>query len=204
MRLGVLGDGQGLVGRFVVDGEAAAEVEPFDLVAALCQAVDQLDHFGDGVDVGLDLIDRRADVHMHAGDAQVFEIAVLLEDALGAFDIDAELGFLFAGGGFGVRARIDIGIDAQRADGFLADLAGDAIDVFDLGFGFEIERGDADVDAVGDFLIGLADAGVDDLLRIAAGLKRAEEFAAAGDVKAASFVARGNCRMLMLPQLLME
>ena len=68
--------------------------------------------------------------------------------------------------------------------------AGDAIDVFDLGFGFEIERRDADVDRVGDFLVGLADAGVDDLLRIAAGLEGAEEFAAAGDVKAASLFAK--------------
>ncbi len=69
---------------------------------------------------------------------------------------------------------------------FLSMEAGDAVDVFDLGFGFEVERGDAGVDAVGDFLIGFADAGVDDFFGIAAGLEGAIELAAAGDVEAAA------------------
>ena len=61
--------------------------------------------------------------------------------------------------------------------------AGDGVDVLDLRLGFEIERGDAGVDGVGDLGVSLAHAGVDDLLRVAAGLQRAEQLAAAGHIK---------------------
>ena len=97
----------------------------------------------------------------------MFQIAVLLEDALGAFDVHAEFVALAAGRGFGVRFGVHVGIDADGADGLLAERTGNAIDVLDLRFGFEIKCRDAGVDAVGDFLIGFADAGVDDFFRLA-------------------------------------
>ena len=109
------------------------------------------------------------------------------KDALGAFDVDAELRFLFARGGLCVGARVDVGVDADRADRLLAELAGNPIDVFEFFFALDVERGDACLDAHLDLFIGLADAGEDDLFRVATGLQRAEQFAGAGDVEAASF-----------------
>src|SRR5205823_334062 len=117
------------------------------------------------------------DVNVQPGDAKIFQIPILLEDALSALDIDAELRLLLAGCRLDVRAWIDVRIDAQRANGSLADLAGDAIDVLDLGFGLEIERGDAVVQRCFDFVVSLADTGENDLRRITAGLDCAVEFA---------------------------
>ena len=117
--------------------------------------------------------------------AKVLQRAEPGEERLGPFDIHAELGFLLTGAGELVRVRIDVGIDAKRPDGLLAHLAGDAVDVLSLFFGFDVERGDAGLQGVADFLIRLADAGVDDLAGLAAGLQGAIEFAAAGDIKPA-------------------
>src|SRR5205814_3604819 len=117
------------------------------------------------IDVRLDLQHRRTDVNVHPADAQVLEVSIRLEHALGPLDVDAVLGFLLPGRRLHVRLGIDFGVDADRADRLLPDRAGDAIDVLDLLFALEVERGNARVDAVGDFLIGLPDAGVDHLLR---------------------------------------
>jgi hypothetical protein len=85
-----------------------------------------------------------------------------------------------------VGLRIDIGIDTNGPHRLAANLPGDAIDVFNLGFAFQIKRRDVGFEGFPDLGIGFADAGVDDLRRIAAGLQRAEQFAAAGDVEAAT------------------
>ena len=82
------------------------------------------------------------------------------------------------------------GLTRKRADGRLADGGGDAIDVLDLRLALQIECGNADVDRVDDLLIGFSDAGVDDLFRIATRLHGAEQFAAAGHIKSATFVGK--------------
>ena len=45
---------------------------------------------------------------------------------------------------------------------------GNAVDVFDLGFGLNVKGGDAGVDGHADLVVGLTDAGVDYLFRVAA------------------------------------
>ena len=127
---------------------------------------------------------------MHAAHTQIFEITILLKDALGPLDIDAELGFLFSGGGLRMGPRIDIRVDTQCTDRLFAKFAGDAIDVFNFSFRFKVKSCDADVDRIRDFLVALADAGVDDLFRISPRLHRAEKLTAAGDIKAAAFFAQ--------------
>jgi len=123
-------------------------------------------------------------VQVQPANPKVLQPLVLLEDALGTLDVHAELVFLLAGRRLRVRlvTGIDVGVDAQRADGGLAHLAGDAVDVLDLRLGLDVKRGDARVDRHADLVVGLADAGVDDLLRVAPRLERAEQLAAGGHV----------------------
>ena len=63
-RLGVLGDGQRLIRLLVIDAIPAAQVEPFDLVAAGGEPLDQLIRLGHRLDVRPDLVDGRADVQV--------------------------------------------------------------------------------------------------------------------------------------------
>ena len=155
---------------------------------ALVETIDQGRHLLDGIDIGLNFIDRRSDVNMDAGNPQIFQRPILLEDALGPLNVNAELCLLRARRGVAVRFRIHIRIDPQRPHRGLARQCGHPVNVLDLCFALDIERRDSRVQCLADFVIGFSDAGVNDFRRIAAGLKCAEEFSAAGDVKAASFL----------------
>ena len=91
-------------GLLVVHAEPAADVEPLDLVArARSAGRSARSSSSPRRRTAAIVVDRRADVDVNAADAEVLQAAVLLEDALGALDVDAELGFLLAGGRLGVR-----------------------------------------------------------------------------------------------------
>ena len=103
------------------------------------------------IDIGLNFIHRRTDVNVNAGDAQILQIAVLLENALGPFDVDAELVSFFPVVVLTWVLGSTSGLMRMAPTAVLPDRAGDAIDVFDLRFGFEIERGDAGVERIARF-----------------------------------------------------
>src|SRR5690606_26665254 len=115
-------------------------------------------------------VNGRADVQVQGRQLQVRVPAVLLEEASGAVDVDAELGFLLARGGFDVGAWVGhIRVDAQGAAHLRAHRFGDVGDVLELRLGLDVEVTDFGFDGLADFVIGLADAGVDDLAHGGAG-----------------------------------
>jgi len=63
-------------------------------------------------------------------------------------------------------------------------LAGQADQVLQFGLGLDVEVGNAGVEGLDDFGVGLAGTGVDDFGRVSAGLGGAVQFAAADDVEA--------------------
>ena len=85
--------------------------------------------------------------------------------------------------------RVDVGVDADRADRLSCRSTPATRSTFSISASdSRLNAAMPALIAVGDLLVGLADAGVDHLLRVAAGLERAEQLAAAGDVKPAALV----------------
>jgi len=75
-------------------------------------------------------------VDVNPADAEILKIPVLLEDALGPLDVDAEFRLFLAGCRLRVRlgAGVDVRVHPDRADRLLADARRDAVNVFDLFF----------------------------------------------------------------------
>ncbi len=73
-------------------------------------------------------------------EADVFGFGSLAVEVGGAFDVDAEFIFLARREGFGVGGAIfEIGIDAEGGVGGFVHFAGDAVEVPELFFGFDVE-----------------------------------------------------------------
>ena len=177
---------------FVKGGEAAAGVEGLDDDAVLGEFVDEGEGLGDGFGVGFGKFDGGADVEVEAMEANVFGFRRLSVEVGGAVDVNAELVFLAGGEGFGVGgAVLQIGVDAECGVGSFMEFAGDAVEVPEFFFGFDVERFNVGVKAFADFVIGFADAGEEDFIGSAAGFEGAEEFAAGGDVDASAFGNEG-------------
>ena len=80
--------------------------------------------------------------------------------------------------------RVDVGIDAQRDRRPFAEFAGDRVQVLEFGGGFDVEAADAGLQGLAHLGAGLADAGEHDLVGTSAGGEHAREFAARDDVEA--------------------
>ncbi len=193
-RLGIGGEGRRLV-ALVKGRKAAADVQRVDDDAVCGEFVDQGARLRDGRDVRLGDLDGRADVQMQRAESGVTGLGGGAVDRRGTLDIDAELRFLFAGEGFGVRAALvcDIRIDAQGAARGHALESGEPVQVPELFLGFDVEPADAargvarpgrhavsgagrnrlGVQGLVDLAVGLPDAGEDDVLRIGPGLQGA-------------------------------
>jgi hypothetical protein len=129
------------------------------------------------------LRDLRADVHLHAADAQVFHLRDGGIHLRHAADADAKLVFVFAGRDVLVRVGLDVGVhpDGDRRD--LAHLARDFVDELQLRLGLDVEAVNPLLQRVADLLPGLADAREGAFRRVAAGLQHAEKLAAGDDVE---------------------
>ncbi len=126
----------------------------------------------------------RADVHVDAGDLQPRQAGGAGVDLARQRQRHAEFVFLFAGGDFGVRFRVHVGVHPQRD--FRAPTARrrDGGDGFELGLGFDVETENPGVQRRLDLSRGLADAGEGDFSRSHAGFQRARQFAAGHHVHA--------------------
>lgn len=194
-----VGEGSG-GGAAVVDAEAAAEVEFFDVDGAGVQVVDEGERGVGGFDVGGWGGDGGAEVDVDAAEVEVGVIAEAFEDGACAGDIDAELVFFFAGGGVLVGFGVDVGVDAEGGGGADAEVGGDAGDALALLFAFGVESADgaagggivageaveewavAAVEGGGDFFFGFADAGEGDAGHGSAAEPGAFEFTTGDDV----------------------
>ena len=112
----------------------------------------------------------------------------IAEDAAGhvenGFDVEAELDALDAGVGLDVRLGRQIGIDAQRHRGRLAQRFGHVGEGVQLVLALDVEEEDVVFQGGAELGVGLADAGEDDAVAAAAGRERAEQLAAAGHIDA--------------------
>lgn len=194
-----VGEGGG-GGAAVVDAEAAAEVEFFDVDVAGVEVVDEGECCVGGFDVRGWGGDGGAEVEVDAAEVEGGVIAEAFEDGACEGDINAELVFLFTGGGVLVRFGVDVGVDAEGGGGADAEVGGDAGDAFALLFAFGVEASDgaagggvevgevveeravAAVERGGDFFFGLADAGEGDAGHGCAAEPGAFEFTAGDDV----------------------
>jgi|GEM_PF-6075133 len=152
--------------------------------AAHGQAIDQRQQAIQCIEEGRQGGQLRADM---AVDADHFEVAQFVGARIHRFGIgdgDAELVFLEAGGDVRMGAGVHVRVDAQRHRGDHAQLGGDQLQTLELVGGFDIEAMHADFQRTTHVVAGLADAGEDDALRLAAGSQHALQFAARDDVEA--------------------
>ena len=113
------------------------------------------------------------------------------EECPGAFDINAELCFFGTGGCKSMRVRINIGIDTECAfTGGIAFL-GDARDVHKFIFALNVKEVDVRIKGSCNFIIALANAGIDDRGRRRTGRTRTEEFATRDNIHARSAFHQG-------------
>ena len=127
---------------------------------------------------------------MHIDCAQFYGriFTELVKNFFGPFDIDAEFGFFDARGCIGMCFGVNVGIDSKGDFRGFAFLLRDADDIFKLGFGFDVEIGNACIEGFDDFLVGFADAGVNDFCGVGPGLDSAVKLAAADDIEAGTGV----------------
>ncbi len=128
--------------------------------------------------------DLRADVAVDAGHLEVRESRREVVGGQRALVRDAELAPAQSRGDVGVRARVDVGIDAQGHRRAPSHRAGDRIEALELRLALHVEAADAGGEGRADLLLALADPGEDDALGPAAGGQHAREFAARDDVEA--------------------
>ena len=90
-----------------------------------------------------------------------------------------------------MRFGVNIRIDAKSGFGIFAICTGEFDEVLKLGFRFDVKITYAGIQRLNNFLIGFADAGVDDFFHVAARLLDPEEFSAADNIKTAAGL--GEC-----------
>ena len=149
------------VGALVVDAKSSADVD--------------IGKVG-GVEVGLQLVDALAQEAewFHVGDLRTqMEVQADEMEMVGlAADVDClgqvgrretEFVFLCAGGDVAMGVCVDAGIDAEGHSGGVARLAGDLVDDLKLWERLAIETVYVFPQGQGDFIVGFAHPGVDDL-----------------------------------------
>ena len=128
--------------------------------------------------------DLAADMHVDAADVHALELRGMRIDGARAADRNAEFVFGFSGRDLGMRARIDIGIDAHRNVDAAPLRCGDVGQAVEFRFGFDIDAENAGIDGEREFAVGLADAGEHDLVGGNSGRERALQFAFGDDIGA--------------------
>ena len=140
----------------------------------------------DGVEIRLDACQLRTDMAVdpdRVDRRQSFGATIQLE---GAFGGNAELAFLQTGGDIGMRAGVDIGIDAQRNGSDATPLPRDVVDSFEFRFRLDIETANAGVERLPDLPGALARTGKNRLARIASRGEHTLKFASRNDIETAA------------------
>src|ERR1041385_3522630 len=91
-------------------------------------------------------------MHLDAANLNTSHLRCALVKAPGQREGNAKLVFMRSGGDVGVRVRIDVGINAQRDRRPEAFIAGNGIDVVELGLALDVKTVNALVEGVLDFV----------------------------------------------------
>ena len=184
----IFGRGGEFLARLVGHTQPAAEIGMGDGAAARAQFSDQRPDLAEG---GLERLERRqlaADMDRHAAHIEAVFFGQPGIDFRRSVERDAELVLALAGRDFLMRARIDIGIDAQGAGGALAVPRGDGSQLVALFLALDVELADARFEPLQQFGMGLADAREDDVLGLHPCGQCAGQFAARHHVGAIAFI----------------
>ena len=155
------------VGRrlaLVGDAEAAAEIEPAQGVPLRAQLPIELGQAPEGLPVGREVGQLRADMNRQAFQRDAGQVARPREAGRRLVDVDTELVTAPSGGDVGVGAGVDVGIDPDRHRRPLSPLHGDLVQQLQFGPGLDVDLQDAEIERQAQFPRGLADPGEDDLL----------------------------------------
>ncbi len=142
--------------------KSAAEIGAGDGMAVFAEHADQFDHPREGRLERRKLGDLAADMDVDADDCDAGQIARISVDAAGAVPRNAEFRFGRAGRDLGVRARIDVRVDAQRDRRAFSHIEGDGVQRQQLRLAFDIELMDAGFESEPHFPLRFPDAGEDD------------------------------------------
>ena len=158
--LGVVG--VGVLLAVIGNAEPAAEIDMRNFMAVGAQVAHQFGEQGEGRVERREIGELRADVHVDAGDLQPRQAGGAGVYLARQRQRHAEFVFLLAGGDFGVRFRVDVGVHPQRD--FRAPTARrrDGRDGLEFGLGFDVETENPGAQRRLDLSRGLADAGEGD------------------------------------------
>ena len=155
--------GRRLAVPVIGNAEPAAEIDMRNVVAVGAQHLHEIRQDAIG---GLQLAeigDLAADMHVDAGDLDSRQLRRARIDLARMRDRNAELVLGLAGRDLGMRAGIDVGIDADGDARGLAGLDRKPRQQFELGLGFDVDAEDVGGERGAQFGLGLADAGKQDL-----------------------------------------
>lgn len=166
------GIGAGLAGA-IGDAQPTAEIDMIDAVALLAQRADE------AADLAIGGLERRkvddlaADMNRKPVEIEPGKRREPIVHAQRLIDRDAELAVEPAGGDLGMRAGIDVGVDAQQGRGAAAALRRERRQQLSFALEFEVETPDPGIERRDQFGRGLADARIDDVVRRNPGVERA-------------------------------
>ena len=146
----------------------------------------------EGVVEGLQVGDLRADVHVDARHGEAGQGPRAGVDGARAGERNAELVFRSSGGDLGVRARVDVRIDAKGEARDASARRGDLRERLQLRLGFDVEAENILLERQRHFGAGLADAGKNDLVRGHAGGAGAAQLALGDDVHPGAQARQGG------------
>ena len=132
----------------------------------------------------LHIRDLRSDMEMQALEIQVFAIFDQGNDRIHVFFRNAELVHFQASGDEAVRMGIDIGIDPDGYIRLQAHFGAQALQGLEFLDGLAVERADAGLQRIREFLVGFADSGKDNLFRGEAMVQGVEDLVPADTVGA--------------------
>ena len=170
----------------VADAQTATHVDVLERDAVPRQGIHQAEDPVERVHERGDVGDLRPDVAVDAGDADAGEGCGLAIQSRRILEGDAELVLAQAGGNVGVRAGIDIRIDAQAHRRGAAERSRHRRQPPQFARRFDVEAQDAGGQRLAHLGLGLAHPGEDHFARIAPGRDHPLQLAARHDVEAAA------------------
>jgi len=140
----------------VSNAEAAPQVEITEVDAGLPESLDEAFQFPYRIHKRRHLCQLAADVAVDADNIEIGHPRGALVLLHGAFDVDAELCLLKAGGDVWVGLRVHVRIHPDGDSGLFPQTAGDKVDAVQFIFRFHIEHKNTGIQGILDLVVFLA------------------------------------------------